>query len=37
MEEQKFCSSCGSPIKGDDKYCPNCGKPVNGTNTQTFL
>lgn len=36
MEEQKFCSSCGSLIKGDDKYCPNCGKPVNGTSTQTF-
>lgn len=24
----RFCTNCGSKIKGDSKFCPGCGAPV---------
>lgn len=27
-EAKKFCSNCGTQIKGDDAFCPNCGGKI---------
>jgi zinc-ribbon domain len=27
----KFCTSCGSPIEGEQKFCNKCGSPTGGS------
>ena len=26
--DQKFCSSCGNPLRTENRFCSNCGAPV---------
>ena len=27
-ETQKFCTTCGNPVKKEHKFCPSCGAPI---------